>query len=148
MLAVTAMLAVMTALAQTPEPSPSPSPAVSPSPVVSPKPTPNLPCMQAAVEKRDNAVIAAVDVYYGAVKTALQVRRDALKAAWGIANAKDRRAALRQAWDAFKSSHKAAAKALNQARKDAWKQWKADAKACRVPGAEEPGGGEGVDARL
>ena len=42
----------------------------------------DLACMQAAIEKRENALIAATEVSYGTTRTALVTRRAALLAAW------------------------------------------------------------------
>jgi uncharacterized membrane protein len=99
--------------------------------------TVDLACMQAAVEKRDNAVISAWDTLSASIKTALQTRRDALKAAWGISNSKERRKAIREAWANFAKSKKEASKIFNQARKEAWKQFRNDAKACRATATNE-----------
>lgn len=110
--------------------------------------TVDLACMQTAVEKRDNAIISAVDAYASAVKTALQTRRDALKAAWGIADKKQRRLALRAAWDAFRGTWKNVAKDLRSAKRDAWMQFNKDQRSCSGNAGDEPAGGQGVDAQL
>lgn len=110
--------------------------------------TVDLACMQTAVEKRDNAIMAALDTYSSGVKTALQTRRDALKAAWGITDKKQRRTALRAAWDAFQGTWKNATKALRGAKKDAWTQFNKDQRACYANAGEEPASGQGVDAQL
>ena len=41
-----------------------------------------LACVQTAIDGRDNAIIAGLDAYYPAAKTALQTRQATLKAAW------------------------------------------------------------------
>jgi len=70
----------------------------------------DLPCMQTAVEKRDNAVIAAWDALFASIKTALQTRRDALETAWGITNRKERTKAVKDTWTAFRKANKEAQK--------------------------------------
>ncbi|TAL20454.1 hypothetical protein EPN90_00995 [Patescibacteria group bacterium] len=115
------------------------------------KPVLDLACVQSAVEKRDNAIIAAVDTYSTHVKTALTTRRDALKAAWGMADRVERRKAIRAAWDAFRGTWRKEKRALTDARRAAWKQFRADAKACKATGASGvslENGGEGADASL
>lgn len=107
----------------------------------------NFSCMQTAVEKRDNAIIAAIDARYTAHKSALQTRRDALKAAWVITNAKDRRVARKTAWDAYNQAVKKAVSDFRKARQAAWKQFHTDAKACNGVSSEESAGA-GVDAQL
>lgn len=104
-------------------------------------------CMQAAVEKRDSAMIAAVDAYYTAVKAALQARKDALRAAWGIADPKARRGASEAAWKTFKSGHKKVTSDLKKARRATWKQFGTDRKACHATGSEDSGS-EGIDAQI
>lgn len=108
-------------------------------------PTVDLTCMQTAVEKRDNAVISAWDTLSASIKTALQTRRDALKAAWGISNLKERRTVIKQAWTDFAKTKKEAGKTFNQARKDAWKQFKTDAMACKATATYEV---EGSDVKF
>ncbi len=113
----------------------------------SPKPVVNGACMVSAVDKRDSAIISAVDAYSSAAKVALSVRRDALKAAWGKTNVRDVRLALRAAWDAYKNSAKKARSDLNGARKAAWSQFKTDSRVCK-PSVNEERENEGSDVQL
>ncbi|MBI1975342.1 MAG: hypothetical protein HYS57_03210 [Parcubacteria group bacterium] len=150
-LVVSAMM-VLPALAQT---STTPIPSQPPQGSPIPRPSPNLLCMQKAVTGRDNRIISAVDAYHQAVIGALETRLSELVAAWGISNAKARKAALKAAWDKFRSTRKSAAKVLKEQRTAAWNQYRADAKACKTArggggAAEETsvGGSEGEDAQL
>lgn len=118
--------------AQEATPTPSTTPAV------------DLACMQTAVEKRDNAIIAAWDTLSTSIKTALQTRRDALKAAWGISDKKERAKAIKQAWTDFRKTKKESARTFNRARKAAWKQFRADANACRATATYESEGSDMV----
>ncbi len=120
--------------------------ASSTSPVV--HKTVDLACMQTAVGTRDNAIIAALDTYASGVKTSLQTRRDALNAAWGITNVKQRRLALRAAWTAFQGTWKSASKGLRVAKNAAWTQFNKDRRACNGNAGDEPAGGQGIDAQL
>lgn len=107
----------------------------------------DLVCMQTAVEKRDNAVIGAMDTFYNNVKTALTARRDAVKAAWGVADRDARKDAIRKAWKDFKGTWKSEKKALKKAKKVAWKQFKADKSTCGGEGEGE-GESEGNDIKF
>lgn len=147
LLAASALAFVPPSESPAPSSSTGPGPGVSPSP--RPKPTPiNTACMQAAVDKRDGAVIAGLDAYYPSVKSALEARRSALKAAWGLSERKARREAIRVAWDAFKGTWRTASKNLRNAKNAAWKQFNADAKACKVNPSAEGENGQSLDAGL
>lgn len=102
----------------------------------------NLACMQTAVEKRDNAVIAAFDAFSASMKSAFTARRDALKTAWGKENRSERRTALRTAWGTFRASRKLARETFRTARHNAWKTFRADAKACHGVHRGEEGANE------
>lgn len=107
--------------------------------------TANLQCMQTAVEKRDGSIIAAWDVVSASIKTALTTRQSSLKAAWGINNRQERRAAIKAAWNAFRTSKKDARNAFNDSRKAAWKQFGVEAKACGGNLHKEETGSVGAD---
>lgn len=72
-------------------------------------------CMAAAVTTREDALIAAT-----------QTRKPALIAAWAMTEKKERNAALKSAWTAFR-----------KAKLDAWKAFKTAAKACGQNASEE-----------
>src|SRR3989344_5984228 len=115
-----ALAAAVTAFADnTPPPT---APPTSPAH----KKTIDLACMQTAVDKRDSAIIAGVDAYHTAVKTALETRKTSLKAAWGITDRKERRAALKTAWRAYRTALKGARKGLHTSKNAVWAAFKAD----------------------
>ncbi len=89
-------------------------------------------CIQTVVAKREAAVITSLDTFYTSVKTALQTRKDALNAAWGQTDVATREQAIKAAHQAFQGTWKKANQALKTSRKDAWKVFKTDAKACKV----------------
>ncbi len=111
-------------------------------------PTLDVACIQSAVDKRDTAIIAAVDAYHDAIKSALQTRLAALKTAWAITSRTDRRTALKNAWSAFTASQKLAAKNLKTAKKNAWTQFSTDRKACGKSAAADDNGTSGMDTNL
>ena len=95
----------------------------------------DLTCIQTAVGKRDDAIIAAHGVFAAAIKQALTTRRDALKAAWGLTDRAARRKAIQEAWRAYESAAKAARKTLHDAVKATWKQSEIDRRACVKSGS-------------
>lgn len=107
-----------------------------------------LTCMQAAVDSRDTAIIAAWDAQYPAVKTALQTRQTALMGAWGQANQKTRRDATRAAWDAYKGSVKSARATMKASHKATWTKFEADRKACSPKATKDDNGSLGMDSQL
>lgn len=88
-------------------------------------------CMQAAVDKRDSAIIVAWDAYSVSMKTALSTRKDALKAAWAKSAIAERRTALKAAWEAYRKATQTSRNALNKAKREAWNQFSKDRKACK-----------------
>jgi len=105
-------------------------------------------CVQNAIEKRDSAIIDAWDVYSAKVKSALETRKNELKAAWGKTDNKEKKKAIRAAWEKYRKSVRDARRALNDAKKAAWKQYRTDAKACKNVPRELESKGEGADANL
>lgn len=104
----------------------------TPTPTISATPGPRLACMQTAVAKRDGAIITAFGKFSSAITSALTVRKDALVAAWGISDRKDRSRAIKTAWDIFRKSNRDARATLKSERTAVWKQFGVDAKACRI----------------
>jgi hypothetical protein len=92
----------------------------------------NSACIISAVEKRETAIINAHDSLSTAIKTSLEKRKTALVAAWGKTASKERRQARLAAWNAFRSGQKTARQAHLSAVKSAWKQFKTDARACKI----------------
>lgn len=76
--------------------SPAPSPTASWAPKISVRAEARMvdrTCMRTAVEKRDNAVIAALNTFHASVKKDLETRRDTLRAAWDISAKNERKTA-------------------------------------------------------
>lgn len=108
----------------------------------------DIACVRNAIEKRDTAVIAAVDAYATAVKSALSTRKDAEKAAWNLTDRTARRTALKAAQMTYRNSVRAARKAFRDARNSAWKQFRTDRKACGGSAGSEELGSQGLDENL
>lgn len=88
------------------------------------KTTVDTACMATAESMRDTAISTALQT----VVTAIQKRGQDLSAAWGNADPKARKAAIKAANDAFKGTWQT----FNTTRKNAWSQYKTAAKACHT----------------
>ncbi len=108
----------------------------------------DLTCMKAAVEKRENSIIAAKEKSFASMDTAFKARRDSLKTAWDKTDVKERREAINAAWKTFREAHKTARAQLRTDDKTAWSTFKTDAKACKVDSASTNSdrAGEKIDA--
>lgn len=113
-----------------------------------PRPTIDVACIQAAIEKRDSALVASVDTYAASVKTALTTRKDALKAAWAKTGKQERRTAIKAAWKAYRNSVKSARRVFRDAKNAAWRQFHTDRRACKIVSSADDGTGQGVDETL
>lgn len=89
-------------------------------------------CVQNAVEKRENAIIASFDKKSAAIKAALEQREINIKAAWAKENLKERIKARIEAWRIFKKAELAARAAYRQEIKKIWQDWKTDVRACKT----------------
>ena len=93
----------------------------------------DLACMSAAIETRENATISARTTFNASIMAALQTRRDALKAAFTIADNHDRTVAIEAALKAYAT---AAANARAKFKADVKAAWDAFATAkvnCHIP---------------
>ncbi len=146
-LALGSLLVSSIALAQTVSPTPSGSTRMGDKEMH--KMTVNVDgaCMATAVDKRDSAIEVVVDTYASTVKMALETRKTALKAAWGMSDVKARRQAINEAWNAYKKSVKSARRVFKTSRNAAWSQFRTDAKVCHGSSSED-NGGAGSDAQL
>ena len=105
-------------------------------------------CIQNAIDMRDNAVIAGLDVQSVSVKSAIQARITALKGAWTQSGKKARRDALKTAWDANRKAVKSARESFKTARKAAWDKFNADRKACGLKEEKDESDMRGTDGQL
>lgn len=108
--------------------------------------TVDVACMQAAIEKRDTAIVTSLTSFTSALTASLQTRKDALKAAWALTDATQRNNAIKAAWAAFNGTWKKGREALNTGKKTAWKTFRTDAKTCKQPEADSSG--EQADGNL
>jgi murein L,D-transpeptidase YcbB/YkuD len=96
----------------------------------------NIACMKTAVEKRENALLSAYDVYSQKLRTARETRKTDLLAAWSIQDPKERHTAIKTAWDKYHQAVKTARIEWNQSRKTIWIQFAQDAKNCNASAVE------------
>lgn len=88
-------------------------------------------CMRTAIEKRENAMLSAVDGLSVAVRNAVIVRKAALTAAWNASLSVDaREAAITAAWEAYSTSVKNANKAFHEKKDAAWVTFRTEAEKC------------------
>jgi len=87
-------------------------------------------CMAAAVDKREPALVAAHNARNTTLVAGLNARKTALHDAWLKPTFKERHDALRLGWKEWRAAAKKARTDFRNARKDAWKQYYADRKAC------------------
>ena len=126
--------AVMPVFAQQPTDN-----VVPPLSAIAPDSNVSLACVRTAVEKRENALIAAWDKFAAAIRSAYETRKADLLAAWNIKDPKERRAAILKAWQKFRENKMAARKAWDEARRHIWEQFKKDRIACKHgPTLENP----------
>ncbi len=93
-------------------------------------------CMKTAVEKRENALLSAYDIYAGKLRTARETRKTDLLAAWSIQDPKERSTAIKAAWEKYRQNVKTATTEWNQSRKTIWTQFTQEAKNCKASAVE------------
>lgn len=112
----------------------------------------DLDCVKNALVVRETAIGAAYTKYYTAINAALTKRQADLTLAWAKPVVKERRAAIKQAWNDYNKAKKVANKTYNTETKTAWKNFRNAAKVCKVnSNSEEPYGlnmGEHGDSSL
>lgn len=96
----------------------------------------DIACMKTAVEKRENALLSAYDVYVGKLRAARETRKTDLLSAWSIQDPKERHTAIKAAWDKNRQSVKTATTEWNQSKKTIWIQFAQDAKNCKASAVE------------
>lgn len=87
------------------------------------KPELNVVCIQNATDLRESAIIASFEKKSGAIKTALNDRKIALKDAWSKPTARERWVARAAAWKKFRAAVEAARKIYRDETKAAWKEY-------------------------
>ena len=105
----------------------------------------DIACVISAIDTRDTAIESGVDAYASAWKTALETRKNSLKAAWSDTDAKMRRQDIQKAWSVSGAAVKSANQDFEKARKNAWKQFRKDNNACGSGTAKIDRTGSGVD---
>lgn len=113
-----------------------------------PRNTVNVACIQSAIDTRDNALVSALGSYSSSATSALNTRKDALKAAWALTAAKDRRAAIKSAWKTYRSSVSTIRSDFRKAKKSAWTSFYSARKACGPQHAVEDSTTQSVDNEL
>lgn len=97
----------------------------------------NTSCVHASIEKREQSLIAAHQIFNTTIIQALTTRADNLKTAWSKSENKERRAAIKLAHSNFKSSQSSSHQALRAARTNSWNTYESDMRACGVTNTGE-----------
>jgi hypothetical protein len=105
-------------------------------------------CVKTALTKREDALTSGYTTYSTAITGAYTARKTALLAAWDSADAKTRRAAVRSADQAFKSTVQSSKKAWNESRRGTWKTFETDRKACAPGVSSSDTGSSGSDSSI
>jgi hypothetical protein len=94
-------------------------------------------CIQNALEKRENALIAGHDAFASAIKTALTNRLTGLKDAWAQTDRSVRQTKRQAAYKAFRTESQSANSTMRSVRVGAWKTFDTEMRACGVRGHGE-----------
>jgi acyl-CoA reductase-like NAD-dependent aldehyde dehydrogenase len=131
-------------LAQESTTTPTTTPPTTTPPTSTPTPPKgkevDLACMKNAVEKREDALKTAREIYFNKISQAYDERKTALLNAWTIENHKERQKKIHEAWNNFRKSVKSAKEEYRKAHNQAWKTFVQDRKNCGSgPTGENPG---------
>jgi len=96
----------------------------------------NVACMKVAVEKRENAFLAAWDIYSRDIKTAREARKTDFLAAWNMQDPKERHNAIKTAWREYREALKNTRNTWNRLQRTTWAQFNQEARNCRATIAE------------
>lgn len=106
-------------------------------------------CVQNAIDKREAALLAAFDTRYTSTRVTIQKRNEAQKMAWQMAEAKDRKTALKKVWVDNSASMGKVMREWQGNRAASWRQFNTDRRACGPTAAAEDGNtSASVDAQL
>ncbi|MEK7167297.1 MAG: hypothetical protein AAB732_02710 [Patescibacteria group bacterium] len=97
----------------------------------------DLTCVKTAVEKRETAIIATVDVYATSIKSAFETRKTALLAAWGITDQKARNIAIKNAFAKNRVAKRTALRIYKKTRLTTWQNFTKARIACKAPATGE-----------
>ncbi|MBI4652790.1 hypothetical protein HY750_00865 [Candidatus Kuenenbacteria bacterium] len=96
-----------------------------------------VPCIKTAVEKRETAIIVAVDTYTSAIKKSFETRKAALLAAWSIVKQKERNIAIKAAFAQHRIAKRSAMKLYKVQRLSAWNKFIKARITCKAPATGE-----------
>lgn len=98
----------------------------------------DLACAKAAVEKREDSIIAAFAQFNADIADGLTTRRDKLETAWDDANTVTRKSAISATWKEWKATKKSAHADLKSTRKAAWSEFKTTMKSsCKIESSKD-----------
>lgn len=95
--------------------------------------TPDIACISAAVDAREEALGDGSGVFTKAIDSAYSARATALHSAYTQSGTEAIRKAVEAAWKSFTSATKEAQKTWRAAQHTAWKEFNIAARACKAP---------------
>ena len=105
-------------------------------------------CVRNAVIARENSIVSAFSAFSASMTSAHQTRLNDLSNAWNLSG-KERKTAVKNAWNTFKTSSKTVANTLKNSKKSVWSSFEASRKTCKggdkETGVSEENEGKGID---
>lgn len=95
-----------------------------------------LSCMREATERKEEALLDAVDTYYADRRAAIAERADKRIDAWDIFDGNDRRTALREADKDFRAQTREIERALDDTEDEAGDEFRTSERACNTAARE------------
>lgn len=102
------------------------------------QPTRNVACVQAAIEKRETAIIAGHNTFNTSIVSALTLRKDGLKSAYALSEKGATKTAKKAVWGKFKTDARTAHDSMRTVRKSSWSTFNTEMRACGVAHDETP----------
>lgn len=95
-------------------------------------------CVQNAIEKRENILIAGHGTFNTSIVQALTARKDSLKSAYALTDRDAAKTAKKATWNTFGTQTKVAHDTMRSTRKASWNTFNTDMRACGVAHDESP----------
>ena len=105
-------------------------------PGVTVTPTTDKTCVANLIDRRDNAIIDALDAYHASVRALLQSRMVATKAAWQLETTAGIRKAIKEASNVYRAAVVRARNTFREARRAAWDAARKAAHDCHVKNSD------------
>lgn len=106
-------------------------------------------CVANAVEKRDNAILAGMESYYGTLRNLVVTRKTELKNAWlQFSDRKARRVEIARIWTKYRTDTRYMQRQSTALKNNVWKQYMVDRKTCGIYATSDDYTSVGVDSGI